>query len=140
MISSDLLQAYLDTVYCVTDPPLPIRIGQLHPDLDKLMESYGCSTYAFITAHNPASQVLSDIENMARHQMLVADLAKYTCLEGFGVGTDPKWKPERSLLVLGIDQDAAKAIGKKYGQNAIVVGNAGGAATLILLEPSADDL
>ncbi len=80
MIPSDLLQAYLDTVYCVTDPPLSIRIGQLHPDLDKLLASNGCTAYAFITAYNPASQVLSDIENMARHEMLVADLAKYTCL------------------------------------------------------------
>ena len=140
MIPSNLLHAYLTTEYHVTDLTLIIRINQLHPDLDKFLERHACIAWAFITAYNPASNILPEEQNITRHQMLVEDLAEYTCFEGYGVGTDPQWKPERSLLVLGIDQDAVKAIGKKYGQNAIVVGNAGGAATLVLLAPSADVL
>lgn len=140
MIPSNLLQAYLTTEYHVTDLKLTIRISQLHPDLDKFLKRYACTEWAFITAYNPASHILPEEENIARHQMLVEDLAEYTCFEGYGVGTDPQWEPERSLLVLGINQDVAKAIGKKYGQNAIVVGHAGGAATLVLLEPAANDL
>lgn len=139
MLSPDLLHAYRTTTYHVTNPAMTIRIGHLHPDLDNLLELHHCTAYAFITAYNPASYVLSDIENTTRHQMLVEDLASYTCFEGHGVGEDPEWKPERSLLILGIDQDAAKAIGIKYGQNAIVVGNAGEAATLVLLVPIAVD-
>jgi len=140
MIPSDLLHAYLTTEYHVTNPTLIIRINQLHPDLDKFLERHACIAWTFITAYNPASHILPEEQNIARHQMLVEDLTGYNCFEGFGQGTDPQWKPERSLLVLGMDQDAAKAIGKKYGQNAIVVGNAGGAATLVLLAPSADVL
>lgn len=139
MIPSNLLHAYLTSVYHVTDLTLTIRISQLHPDLDKLLERHACITWTFITAYNPASQILPEEQNITRHQMLVEDLAEYKCFEGYGVGTDPQWKPERSLLVLGIDQDAAIAIGKKYGQNAIVVGSAGEVATLILLQPSASD-
>ncbi len=140
MTSSDLFRAYLTTEYHVSDPTLTIRINHLHPDLDKFLERVGCTVWAYITSYNPASHVISDEENITRHQMLVEDLSRYTCFEGHGVGEDPEWKPERSLLVLDIDQDAAKAIGKKYGQNAIVVGNAGEAATLVLLEPIGDDL
>ncbi len=140
MISKDLLQAYLTTEYHVSDPTLTIRINHLHPDLDKFLKMYDSTVWAYITSYNPASHVLPDEENIALHQMLVEDLSGYICFVGYGVGTNPQWKPEQSLLVLGIDQDAAKAIGKKYGQNAIVVGNAGEAATLVLLEPIEDDL
>ncbi len=140
MISKDLLHAYLTTEYHVSDPTLTIRINHLHPDLDKFLKRYDCTVWAYITSYNPASHVISDEENITRHQMLVEDLARYTCFEGHGVGEDPEWKPERSLLILGIDQDAAKTIGIKYGQNAIVVGKAGEAATLVLLEPIGDNL
>ncbi len=133
MTSPDLLHHYLSTEYRVTDPPLVIRIRHLHTELDKLLQDYKCTDWAYITASNPASIVLPDNENMARHQMLGEDLKGYLCFEGYGVGKDPEWKPERSLLVVGIDQDAAKALGNKYGQNAIVAGMIGEVAELICL-------
>ncbi len=133
MTSPDLLQAYLNTKYCVTDPPLIIRISHLHQDLDKLLDLHKCTDWAYITAYNPTSIILSDNENMTRHQMLADDLKEYLCFEGYGVGEDPKWKPEISFLVLGINLDAAKALGNKYGQNAIVAGKIGEVAELICL-------
>jgi len=38
------------------------------------------------------------------------------------VGSDESWQPEKSFLILGIALDEAILIGKKYRQNAIVVG------------------
>ena len=133
MTSSDLFRDYLNTKYCVTDPPLIIRIRHLHQDLDKLLDLHKCTDWAYITASNPSSIVLPDNENMARHQSLAEDLKEYIYLEGYGVGEDPKWKPEISFLVLGINLDAAKALGNKYGQNAIVTGKIGEVAELICL-------
>ena len=49
-------------------------------------------------------------------------LDKHKLYEGEGVGSDKSWEPEKSFLILGIPLDEAILIGKKYRQNAIVVG------------------
>jgi hypothetical protein len=41
--------------------------------------------------------------------------------------------PEKSLLILGINKEQAIAIGNEYEQNAIVYGEVGQAAQLLLL-------
>ncbi len=53
--------------------------------------------------------------------------------EGEGVGEDPEWKPERSVLILGIGRSKAEELGKLFDQNAIVVGMNGKNAELVLL-------
>jgi len=40
------------------------------------------------------------------------------------------WVAEESLLIIGIDETAALALGAQFGQHAIVVGEAGGCAGL----------
>lgn len=118
----DLINAYRNTSYNVFEPKISIRIGETNPVLDALLREYDCTEWAYITAYNPFSEVLSEEENMERHKQLKATLKEYALFEGEGVGTDPSWKPERSLLILGISEGDAEKLGEKFQQNAIVVG------------------
>ena len=51
--------------------------------------------------------------------------------EGQGVPDAADWEPEISLLVLGIGREQAVAIGRDFGQLAIVCGRPGGVAELV---------
>jgi len=133
MIPPDLYRAYLTTSYQVSGFHLIIQIGDHHPELDNLLKEHNSETWAFITAFNPNSQILSDEENLRRHQLLLEDLTGVLCFEGQGISTDPAWKPELSLLILGISHDEAIRTGRKYVQNAIVMGKRGDVAELVIL-------
>ncbi len=54
---------------------------------------------------------------------------------GLGSGDAGDWPPEESLLVLGLDEAAAVALGHRFGQRAIVVGTRGTAARLVWIDP-----
>ena len=132
-IPANLLHAYLTTTYVVPDLNLHIRIGQHHAALDDLLHGHNAITWAFITASNPASLVLSPEENARRHQELLLQVDRYPHWEGIGVGEDPAWEPEQSLLIVGIPRDEAAALGRRFGQNAIVTGVVGHSAEMIIL-------
>ncbi len=133
MIPPELYNAYINTSYEVFNSALSIHIGDYHPDLDHLLDEHQSETWAFITAFNPRSEVLLEEENLKRHDLLLKDLNAFNLFEGQGVGEDPAWEPELSPLVLGISQEEAIKIGKKYEQNAIVTGRKGGVAELIII-------
>ncbi|HMO41390.1 MAG TPA: DUF3293 domain-containing protein [Saprospiraceae bacterium] len=124
-IDQSLLQAYLDTVYKVENPPISLRIGQPNAELKALLQRYGVQHWAFITAWNPKSQMLTSKENERRQQKLVKLLEKagYTYFRGYGVGADASWAPEESVLILDIPRAAALALGRHGQQHAIVVGD-----------------
>ena len=133
-IDSGLVKAYRETIFQVFKPNIAIRIGAFNPKLDQLLLRNSKSQWAFITPYNPASVELSDDENRERMFQLLADLKKYSLYFGEGRGTDPRWKPEQSVLILGISPAKAKRLGKQYGQYAIVTGSRGSAARLVLLQ------
>jgi len=133
--NNKLWQAYQATSYEAKTPmgKVSIRIGNLSPNVDRLLQANELSSWAFITAFNPGSQPLSPSKNAQRHQQLLQDIANLGLLafEGAGVPYDPEGGPETSLLILGIERDVAIATGIKSGQNAIVVGVLGEAAELV---------
>ncbi len=129
---SELIRAYLNTTYEVYEPNIIIRIGEHNEKLDKLLIEHEEHSWMFITAHNPGSRKLSDNENSERNSSLLADLDSYKVFKGRGIGDTEKWDPEESYLVLGIPLSEATALGKKYGQNAIVFGRSGGLPELVL--------
>lgn len=133
MINDELVQSYLTTTYKIYNPSISIKIKELSPELDVLLNKYNESRWAFITAHNPFSKVLSDSENMQRHKKLCEVVKDYTFFEGEGIGEDPKWKPELSLFILGITQENALLVGKTFEQNAIIFGEINSCAQLIIL-------
>lgn len=128
--------AYRATTYRVFVPdekPVDLRIGQRSSAIDLLLDTHGCDEWVFITACNPRSERVSASENEARQTELVRVIRErgWNFFEGMGIPADSKWQPEASVLVLGISRDEALEIGKHFGQNAIVVGQRGGAAELV---------
>jgi hypothetical protein len=132
MIPGELMQAYLTTNYRVDQLNVSIRIGQIDEPLEGILEEHGCNEWAFITAYNPFSVPLKEDINAMRHLQLLMDVSSFTFFEGEGVGEDPAWKPEKSLLIIGIGCESAKELGLKYGQNAIVIGAKGMSAELLI--------
>ncbi len=131
----DLWHAYEQTQFYVREckPELCIRIGSHHERLDEMLLEHNCDTWSYITASNPASELLSDAQNAGRNRELVELLRSQNLVfyRGEGIGSDPAWPAEASFLILGISREAAMQLGRQFGQNAIVCGKRGGPAELV---------
>lgn len=122
-------EAYKATDFVVEDgsTELVIWIGQRNTNLDNFLADRKIEMWAFITAFNPRSKLLTDEENAARHSELLAviEIGGYEFLVGYGRSSVGDWPPENSLFILNIDRDDASEIGKRFDQNAIVAGRFG---------------
>ncbi len=131
----DFEAAYLRTTYIIVtnDKQIRLRVGEANAELDELLASHNADEWAFITAYNPRSQILSPDENQKRQREFVARLveAGYETIDGRGVGSDESWQPEASVLVLNITRPAAQKFAREYEQNAIVVGRRESAPELV---------
>jgi hypothetical protein len=135
-LSPELLQAFADTHYIVHhEAPFVMHIGQPCPELKALMAEHNALSAAFITAWNPFSQNLPAKENQARQDELEANLKKrgLICIDGIGKHPSNKWPGEVSVLVLGLDLEAAKSLARHYDQHAFVW--AAGDGVLELVQP-----
>ncbi len=135
-IDQRLLKAYLSARYYIVRPSLNIEVGKVSRPLDVFLMDNNAYDWAFITAWNPHSRILDQVENEARHHALMQNLieARYTFCEGFGESLDGTWPAEKSLLVLDIPRIDAMRLGRRYEQNAILYGRLNQAAELIWLE------
>jgi hypothetical protein len=128
-------RAYERTTYCVDDSPgrIRFRAGDVSRSLDALVARHDATRWALITAWNPESVRLTRAENDVRQRSLERDAqqAGYQMLRGEGIGADPNWQPEESILILGISRKAARQLGRQYGQLAIVVGHRDGPGRLV---------
>lgn len=116
----DLLQAYLETGYIVSDdPPLLLTIGEPSDDARILLASFGVQTAAFITAWNPGSQLLSEEENEERQLRLLDEIEKRRLNYLLGSGERADWR-EYSYFVLGIAHEDADQLARQFQQNAYV--------------------
>jgi len=138
---STLLAAYSNTnYYADTDAGrIKLRDGEYSPELDELQRSRGVTSSAFITACNPRSKPTDDIENIAAQEALCADIRALglDCINGIGEDPSGRWTGESSFLVLGLSEDDCLTLGKKYGQNAVLV--AGAPAIPYLVFPLCDE-
>jgi hypothetical protein len=122
-LTAELLQAFADTHYVVHHvAPFVMHIGQPCPELKNLMAQHNALSAAFITAWNPFSQTLHAKENQDRQDELKANLNKrgLICIDGIGKHPSNKWPGEVSVLVLGLDLEAAKSLARHYDQHAFV--------------------
>ena len=127
---------YRATTYRVFVPgadAIDLHVGEASAALDALLEGHAAQTWAFVTAWNPASRRLSAEENQSRQAKLLWEVRArgWRSLEGAGVPVRSDWQPEASLLVVGLSKDDAVALGRRFGQNAIVAGQLGEPAELI---------
>ncbi len=131
----DLEDAYRKTTYEAETElgKVEIHVGHVTANIDKLLETHNCKTWAFITAANPESKPLSPEENESRNAELLAKIRQkpWVSYPGLGRSQDSLWQPEESFFVLGISLSDACKLGVEFGQNAIVFGAAKSPAELV---------
>lgn len=100
---------------------MTLRVDERNEALAALHKEAGVESSAFVTAWNPYSQKHGDDLNGRRQKELADELGKLSLRVIEGVGKHPvdKWG-EPSFLVLGISLEAARELGARYEQNAIV--------------------
>ncbi len=132
----ELIKAYTETEYIIPVLDLTIRIGEKNKLLDNVQHKYFSVNWAFISAENPRSNLLSDEENIVRSDLLenvIKQLDKPYFI-GYGKGKGD-WKPEKSFLVLKTSKiEAIDIFGIPFEQNAIVIGQIGKAAKLCVID------
>jgi hypothetical protein len=122
-MNDELHRAFQETHYIVHhEPPFTLHIAQPCPELKALMAEHSVLGAAYITACNPFSRQLTDPENKARQEDLKATLKKggLICIDGIGQHPSNNWPGEVSVLVLGLDLEAAKSLARHYEQHAFV--------------------
>jgi len=134
-LDADLLAAYRHTTY-EADLPLGrvrLRVGDRHPDLEAWLAQHGWTTWGFVTGWNPGSIEATAEDNRQRHLALTRAVAalRLPSWPGRGVPDAGDWTPEESLFIAGITRQDAVALGVRFGQRAIVWGDADGDATLV---------
>jgi hypothetical protein len=123
VISPETVQAYRETDFRVEiDPSLVLRIDVRNPALAELCKAFGAETCVFITACNPNGVLLSDGENLKLQEQLLRELGvrSLNYLPGEGKHPTGEWPGEPSFLVFGLSLEAAKTLGRRFHQNAVV--------------------
>ena len=119
-----LLAAYEATDYRVLldSRTITLRIGIYSPEFERFNGEFGSGNCLFITAWNPFSEVLSEADNHARHQELLAFVNARDWHYWPGHGVDPlgEWPGEDSLLVAGVDRAESLKLLEYFEQNAAV--------------------
>ena len=118
-----LIASYHSANYHVyATPAFTLNIGITSQPLKALYQSVNVKSAGFLTAYNPHSQPLGEEENKKRNDQLITELKQHhlKLINGIGLCPESEWLGEESILVLGISLKSAKALGKQYGQNAIV--------------------
>jgi len=130
------IKAYLETDYCVFgESPFVLRVGIANEPLAKLYKRLKTNCGVFVTAFNPFSNEAGESANTARQVELVKELNRrsLTFFDGIGKHPSGEWTAEASYFVLGLSLEAAKALGKKYDQNAVVWCGSDAIPELVLL-------
>ena len=131
----ELEAAYRATSYVVDGPTgrFAVRVGAVSPEADALTATQHVATWAYLTAYNAGSVPAPAEVNLARQRELEQAVAAagFPFFRGEGKGDDDAWPPEPSLLVLGIREEDAAALARRFGQAAFVFGERGGVARLV---------
>lgn len=135
-IDTATLRAYGETEFRVFGgSPTVLTIGRQSPDLAQLHKSHAVACSAFITACNPFGAALDDLANAERQASFAEELQRRSLEFVDGVGQHPSngWTGEPSFLVFGLTLVAAKALGQRLEQNAIVWSGTEAVPELVLL-------
>lgn len=135
-IAESLIQAYVETDYVVhTQPAITLRVNEQSSQMMKLHKQHRVACSAFMTAFNTYSQSCTPEVNLSRQQELISELKVRSLkfIEGVGQHPSNAWSGEPSLLVLGLSLEAAKILGRRFEQNALVWIGTDGVPELVLL-------
>ncbi|WP_151898928.1 DUF3293 domain-containing protein [Nitrosospira lacus] len=142
-ISPALIAAYRATKYRAAlkaesgSGTVILRIDEYSEPLSRLFTASKLKCAAFITACNPYSVPQSHEKNLMACARLRNKLDRKArpgwIFEGESHDPSGAWPAEKSFLVLGLDLETSRALGKEFGQNAIVWAGADAIPRLILL-------
>lgn len=130
-----LEEAYKQTLYHVADLGFRIRCDQYHPDLDAWLQDQGWTSWAFITAYNPLSQMQTAEMNQQNTALLALELAAYPHYPASGVPLYGAWPPEPGFFIINMSEEAILALGRQFRQYAVVFGERGKASQLLWCFP-----
>ncbi|HET9870487.1 MAG TPA: DUF3293 domain-containing protein, partial [bacterium] len=137
LIPLETRRAYRRALYRVKAKPLGfiLRVGRISRPLAKIFRDEGFSKAAFLTAYNPLGKKQAKGRNQRAHQKLVRELRRrgFAFIPGVGEDPDKKWAGETSLLVLGLSLAQARALGRRFRQNALVFAGPKALPRLVLL-------
>ncbi|MDT7835920.1 DUF3293 domain-containing protein [Aquabacterium sp. OR-4] len=102
--------------------PFTLRIGEPSAALAAAHARHGVDCSAYVSACNPLGRPLGERDNAERHAALGRELADRGLASLPGIGQHPTgdWPGEPSHLVFGLDCEAARRLGQRLAQNAIV--------------------
>jgi hypothetical protein len=139
-VSDQLIAAYQSANYRVerSCETFILRIDRYSEPLARLFEASGHHCATFVTACNPWGILQTFEANRAATVRLASRLGQLAphaglVFEGAGYDVQGKWLEEKSFLVLGLDLDAACALGREFRQNAIVWAGPDAVPGLVLL-------
>lgn len=119
-----LTQIYTSAVYAVFDGKREIRfcVGENSAEINGLLEKHEAEKFAFLTAHNPRSKVLSHEENDLRQLQLkrILEAGNLSFLEGYGTNESESWGREDSLFILDVSEETALELAAQFEQHAIL--------------------
>ena len=123
-IHPDKVRAYLATDYRLghTAEDIILTIGQRSARLAALFAANSVTCGAFLTAYNPRGTIQSDAANAAGHAERAGLLREqgHRAIEGSGSEEGTNWPSEKSWFALGLPLEPARALGRRFDQDAIV--------------------
>lgn len=136
VLDAGLVQAFRETHYQVHGAePFTLRVNEPSTALAAAHKRLRTDCSAYITACNPFSEDIGAASNAQRHADFGLELARCSLAHIEGIGQHPsnQWPGEASYLVFGLTLEAAKTLGRKLKQNAIVWSGGDAVPLLILL-------
>lgn len=127
---------YRATDYVCPEAGITLIPGEPCAILGQLTSGFDEKGYAFITAWNPGSEPVSSAQNRKQNSLLEERITqgRYIYFEGKGIPREEGWEPEDSYLILGIKKNEALALGKEFGQRAILCGHGSEKTELLFIE------
>lgn len=113
-----------------------IRVDRTNPTLDTQLARH--RSWAFITAHNPRSELQTTAQNQAADRRLQEHLdtrgyQRWRC-DAIDTSTDKQpWPIERGWIVCDIERHEAITLAGAFEQNAILFGTVGSTAELVFV-------
>ena len=117
------------------DDVVVLKISEKNEELVALFKCRRSEACAFVTAFNPLGELLSHEQNSDLQKRLEEEIQfrGLTYIAGEGKHPVGDWPGEPSYLVFDLSLEAAKTLGRKFNQNAIVWCGLDAVPKLILL-------
>ncbi len=133
MLDSELDTAYRATTYQLTvnGQQVPVRVGSSASELAVLLAQLGAQRWAFITAWNPRSKILTSPENARLNAQLFQSLMGQKYAPAIAIPDDDSWPREPGFVIFDGAMPTLLSLAEQFEQNAVVVGQGGDAPELL---------